>query len=210
MTAFAAAPSIPRPAAARRLVMLVLCLTLPFFLVTAALAQPQPPADEPAPAAPLEPLRLDLDAERGSWMLSADLDVPWSPALQDAVRRGVALYFVLEFELLQPRWYWTDRTVIERSKVTRLAWHALTRQYRVTADGLTQTWDTLADALDTMRKVRHWRVFDAASAAAGSTYVARIRLRLDTSQLPKPLQLNAMTDRDWNPPAEWRRTGFQP
>lgn len=163
-------------------------------------------ADDPAFSRP----RLELDAAGDSWMLSGDFEVPLTRSLEEAVRRGVPLYFVLEFELIRPRWWWTDSTVAERSIVYRLAYHALTRQYRLNFDGLTQTWDTLGDATQAMSRVRHWRVFNASSVHPGTRYEARVRLRLDASQLPKPFQVNAITDRDWNPQSEWKHFEFRP
>jgi hypothetical protein len=41
-------------------------------------------------------------------------------------------------------------------------------------------------------------------------YIAALRLRLDTSQLPKPLQINALGSRDWNLTSDWYRWTFQP
>lgn len=163
-------------------------------------------ADDPAFARP----RLEFDAASDGWTLSGDFEVPLTRSLEEAVRRGVPLYFVLEFELIRPRWWWTDETVVQRSIVYRLAYHALTRQYRLNFDGLTQTWDTLAEATQAMSRVRHWRVFDASVVRPGTQYEARVRLRLDASQLPKPFQVNAITDRDWNPQSEWKDFAFRP
>ncbi len=183
-------------------------LALALVLVAALCGQAAPARAADGPIG--TPPRLELDASGDSWMLSGDFEVPLTASLEEAVRRGVPLYFVLEFELIRPRWWWTDQTVVERSIVYRLAYHALTRQYRLNFDGLTQTWDTLADATSAMRRVRHWRVFDAPSVDAGTRYEARVRLRLDTAQLPKPFQVNAITNRDWNPQSEWMHFEFKP
>ncbi len=161
------------------------------------------PADSSAP-------RLELDAGGDSWMLSAEFEVPLTRAFEDAVRRGVPLYFVLEFELFRPRWWWTAERVAERSMVYRLAYHALTRQFRLGFDGLTQVFDSLDEATRTMAGIRNWRVVDASRLSPGTEYEARVRLRLDTSQLPKPFQVNAITNRDWNPQSEWKRFTFTP
>ncbi|MCO5106106.1 MAG: DUF4390 domain-containing protein [Burkholderiaceae bacterium] len=168
-----------------------------------------PAAGAAEPADPSEP-RLELDAGGDSWMLSAEFEVPLTRAFEDAVRRGVPLYFVLEFELIRPRWWWTDERVAERSMVYRLAYHALTRQFRLGFDGLTQVFDSLDEATRTMAGIRNWRVVDAARLSPGTEYEARVRLRLDTSQLPKPFQVNAITSRDWNPQSEWKRFTFTP
>ena len=154
--------------------------------------------------------RLELNVEGDSWLLSDDFDVPLTPALEEAVRRGVPLYFVLEFELIRPRWWWTDERLAERSIVFRLAYHALTRQFRLGFDGLTQTFESLDEATRTMASVRNWRVADASRVPRGTSYEGRVRLRLDAAQLPKPFQVNAITNRDWNPQSEWKRFTFTP
>jgi hypothetical protein len=74
-------------------------------------------------------LRLASDAD--SYLLHSDLQIVLNPTLADAVGRGIALYFVLECEIFRPRWYWTDERVVMRDRVYRLAFHALTRQYRL-------------------------------------------------------------------------------
>ena len=89
------------------------------------------------------------------------------------------------------------------ARVYRLAYHALTRQYRLGTDGLTQTFETLDDAVRAMRSVRGWRAFEAARVAPGTEYEARVRLRLDASQLPKPFQVNAITSREWSLASDW-------
>lgn len=169
-----------------------------------------PAATVAGPAESSAQPRLELDAGGDSWMLSAEFEVPLTRSLEDAVRRGVPLYFVLEFELIRPRWWWTDERVAERSIVYRLAYHALTRQFRLGFDGLTQTFDSLDEATRTMAAIRNWRVVDASRLSPGTEYEARVRLRLDTSQLPKPFQVNAITNRDWNPQSEWTRFTFTP
>jgi len=180
-------------------------------LALAATLWGQMPAARAAePAESSAPPRLELDAGGDSWMLSAQFEVPLTRPFEDAVRRGVPLYFVLEFELIRPRWWWLDERVAERSIVYRLAYHALTRQFRLGFDGLTQVFDSLDEATRTMASVRNWRVVDASRLTPGTEYEAQVRLRLDTSQLPKPFQVNAITNRDWNPQSEWKRFTFTP
>lgn len=184
-------------------------LALALALVATLWGQ-MPAARATDPAEPSAQPRLELNAEGDSWLLSADFEVPLTRSLDDAVRRGVPLYFVLEFELIRPRWWWTDERVVERSVVYRLGYHALTRQFRLGFDGLTQTFDSLEEATRVMATVRHWRVVDVSRVAPGTEYEARVRLRLDTSQLPKPFQVNAITNRDWNPQTEWKLFTFTP
>ena len=131
-----------------------------------------------------------------------EFDLPW--ALEDAINRGVALYFVADFELHRTRWYWFDRRIAAASLTYRLSYSPLTRQYRVARGALALPFDTLADAVASIRRIRGWRVLDRGAVRAGEDYRAQIRMRLDTSQLPRPFQINALTNRDWTLASEWR------
>ena len=161
-------------------------------------------AVETVPEPRLEPL------PGGGYGLVADFHVPLTPSLVDALARGVPLYFVAEFELRRPRWWWFDAVDIERSMTWRVAYHALTRQYRLTQGGIIQLFDSIEEALRTLARLRGWRVVDEDEVEAGVDYEARVRLRLDTSQLPKPFQIGGLTSRDWNPQAEWKQFKFTP
>jgi hypothetical protein len=153
--------------------------------------------------------RLEPAAGSEGWVLSASFDIPLPSSLEEAVSRGVPLYFVVEFELVRPRWYWWDERSVEARQVYRLSYHALTRQYRVALNGLQQSFGTLADAIASMSRVR-WTVMEPTQVNAGSSYEAQVRMRLDVSQLPKPFQVTAITNRDWTLQAEWKRFKFVP
>lgn len=146
----------------------------------------------------------------GGYALEADFDVPLTPSLVDALARGVPLYFVADFELHRPRWWWFDAVDVERSMTWRVAYHALTRQYRLTQGGIIQAFDSVEEALRTLARLRGWRAVEDEEVEAGVEYEARVRLRLDTAQLPKPFQIGGLTSRDWNPQAEWKRFKFTP
>lgn len=135
--------------------------------------------------------------------LDADFDFELPYALEDAVNRGIALYFVIDFELYRERWYWFDRQLAERSLTYRLTYSALTRQYRLARGSLALPFDTLAEALAVLRRLRGWTVLDPGTLRPGEDYHARLRMRLDTGQLPKPFQINALTNRDWTLASDW-------
>jgi len=129
-----------------------------------------------------------------------DLDLPLS--LREAVDHGIALYFAIELEVSRRRWYWFDKRLLDDSIEYRLSFSPLTRQYRLARGGLAQPFESLDQALATMRRVTQWRIADAGLFNGGNTQ-ARIRLRLDTSMLPKPFQVSALTDRDWTLTSDW-------
>lgn len=153
---------------------------------------------------------LEAADDGNGWLLSADFEMPLTRSLAEAVNLGVPLYFIVEFELRRPRWWWLDAVVAERVLHWRLAYHALTRQYRLTQQGVIQPFNSLDEALRMVAQVRGWRVIEAGQVTPGVEYDAQVRLRLDASQLPKPFQISGLTNRDWNPQAEWQRFTFTP
>lgn len=163
-----------------------------------------------AEAIEIRAARLEPSPAGDGWTVSADVVLPLPARLQEAVSRGVPLYFAVDFELARPRWYWLDETVVEASRTYRLSYHALTRQYRVSLEGLGRAFDSLGDALDALGQLRGWRVLAPDQVRAGVEYEGQLRVRLDTSRLPKPFQVSAITNRDWSLQSEWTRFRFVP
>ena len=149
-------------------------------------------------------LALVVDGGEPGVTLDADFDFELPYVLEDAVNRGIALYFVIDFELYRERWYWFDRQLAQRSLTYRLTYSALTRQYRLARGSLALPFDSLAEALNAMRRVRGWKVLERGTLKPDEDYRAQLRMRLDTSQLPKPFQINAFTNRDWTLASDWR------
>ncbi len=143
-----------------------------------------------------------------AYYLDANFEVGLTPTLEDALNKGLPLHFVVEFELIYPRWYtaylW-NKSVAELEQHFRLSYNALTRQYRLSFGALHQNFDTLDDALTLLGRVRPRFVVDAEALDEGKVYEAAIRMRLDVSQLPKPFQINALASRDWNLSSAWFR-----
>ena len=147
-------------------------------------------------------------AEEGGLALSVEFGLDFNPRLEEAVGKGLALYFVAEFELIRPRWYWFDEKVAKASQTWRLTYHALTRQYRLSTGVLHQSFGTLDEALRMLARVRQWQVVERDRAQPGETLDAMLRMRLDVSQLPKPFQVEALSNRDWILSSDWKRWTF--
>lgn len=157
-------------------------------------------------AAEIEVLNPALTSTEEGQVLSADFYFDLSPRLEEAVNRGVVLHFVAEFELTRERWYWLDDKLLSRSLSYRLSYHALTRQYRLsTGGGLHQSFESLGDALAVLRRMRNWLVIarDDPRVTPGASYQAALRLQLDVRQLPRPFQIDALGNKDWNLTGNW-------
>jgi hypothetical protein len=148
-------------------------------------------------------------AEEG-YYLEADFEISLNSTLEDALNKGVPLYFLLEFEVIRPRWYWLDDKVVNTQQQYRLAYNALTRQYRLGLGAFYQNFSDLNEALGFLSRVRRRQVLEHGMLSRGSVYSAAVRMRLDVSQLPKPFQLNALASRDWNLSSDWYRWSVKP
>ena len=158
-------------------------------------------------AAEIEIANPQIVAGDDGYVLSADFNFDLNQRLEEAVTKGVVLYFVTEFELTRPRWYWLDEKVVSRSRTSRLSYHALTRQYRLLTGGLHQSFDSLSEALRVLSRLRNWVVIEKAENSLvrpGETYTAALRLHLDITQLPRPFQITALGNRDWNLSSDWK------
>lgn len=158
----------------------------------------------------IEVSQLSLDAVDEGYAVNAQFDVELTPRLEEALQSGVALYFVVEFELVRPRWYWFDERSVASRLQYRLTYHALSRQYRLWTGMLHQPFGSLAEALRVLGRVRSWVVLDKDQVSVGRTYQAGVRMQLDTTQLPKPFQLSVITSRDWTLDSDWKRFTFTP
>ena len=148
-----------------------------------------------------------LNAGEDGYSLSSDFHFELGPRLEEAVAKGVILYFVAEFDMTRARWYWFDEKLVSRSQVYSLSYHALTRQYRLTSGGgLHQSFQTLREALSVLSHLRNWLVVERGdkSFRAGETYHAALRLRLDINQLPRPFQISALGNREWSLSSDWK------
>jgi hypothetical protein len=144
------------------------------------------------------------------WQLEAQFDVQFSPRLEEAVNRGVPLYFVVEFELSRPRWYWFDEKPIKMSQTYKISYTPLLRQYRLSVGNAYQNFTRFEEVTRVLSRLRGWHVADRGVIKKDGTYQAGLRMRLDTGQLPKPFQLNAIASSDWTLASDWHRWNLTP
>ena len=162
-------------------------------------------AAAPAWADEIEVRAAELRAVEDGLLLDADFAFELTPRLSEVVANGVPLYFRVDFELTRRRWYWFDDTAAARRLHLRLSYHALSRQYRLSTGLLQQSFATLDEALNVLKRIRSWLVVDRTVSFADADYEAAVRMRLDVTLLPKPFQLSALTSRELQLDSPWRR-----
>ena len=152
----------------------------------------------------LKPLR-----DNGSLLLNAQLALELGPVLEDALVKGLALHFVAEAEVLRDRWYWTDAKIGAAQRYYRLAFQPLTRRWRLNvsnepisgsgqAGSISQSFESLGEALGVIRRQSAWKLVDLNNLAPDGRHTIRYNFRLDVSQLPRPFQIAAGAQTDWN------------
>ncbi|MCV2371011.1 DUF4390 domain-containing protein [Paucibacter oligotrophus] len=118
-------------------------------------------------------------------------------AAEDALMKGVPIYFVAEASVLRNRWYWRDARAARASRTWRLAWQPLTRQFKVSTGGLNQSYFSLSDALLSLRGASGWRIAENRELEDEGRFYLEFSYRLDTSQLPKPMQIGLGSPQGW-------------
>ncbi len=132
------------------------------------------------------------------YFLDADFNLRLNGTLEEALGRGVVLYFVVEGRLWRPRWWWFNNTVAIVQETRKLSYNSLTRQYRLSNGLQYQNFSALDDAETALSQVRNWKISDIQDLEKNNRYGASVRMWLDVTQLPKPFQVKAVTTADWN------------
>jgi hypothetical protein len=127
---------------------------------------------------------------------TASFELPRS--VEDALLRGVPLYFEAEANLYQSRWYWRDKRVARATRSWRLTYQPLTRMYRVSTGGLNQNFETLAEALDVLRRSSRWKIAEPDQVEEDARSYVEFSYRLDTTLLPRPMQIGIGGEAAWS------------
>lgn len=155
-----------------------------------------------------EVTQLKMERSDESVYLSAAVRFDLPTAVEDALLKGIPMFFVAEADIYRDRWYWYDKRVTTATRTMRLAFQPLTRRWRlnilpgaISATGLraslSQNYDSLSEAMAAIQRISRWRIADAAEIDAASTHSVEFRFRLDLSQLPRPFQIGVAGHRDW-------------
>ncbi|MDH4284933.1 MAG: DUF4390 domain-containing protein [Gallionellaceae bacterium] len=158
--------------------------------------------------------KADAHFLEDSCQLSAYFDISFNFVVEQALMQGVPLYFISEFTLTRPRWYWLDEIVAQHEQTIKLSYNSLTSQYRITRGSIFQNFATLDAAINTIKHQSAVPIaadrlkggggfFSGRLFKGDSGIIAAVRLRLDVTQLPKPLQVNALANNDWNLDSGW-------
>ncbi len=164
----------------------------------------------PARAEGIQAQQIDVQQRGELFHLNGGFAIQLSPTLDDALRRGVQLSFVQAVEAERARDWWLAEGLSDLERSVRLSYNALLRQYYVTLNGVSTAHESLADALRTAGDLRDWAVVSVKQMKRRAEYKIYIRMYLDISQLPKPLQVNALASSGrWQLDSGWQEHTFK-
>ena len=130
-------------------------------------------------------------------LLTYAVNVDLSRSVDDALTKAVPLYFVAEAEVFRDRWYWRDLRVANAVRTWRIVYQPLTTTYRVTFAGRSQNYTTREEALASISRGARWKVAEPGQIEDGSRHYVEFSFRLDTSLLPRPMQIGIGGQADW-------------
>jgi hypothetical protein len=142
-------------------------------------------------------------------LVSAQVAFELPSAVEEALLKGIPMFFVTESNVLRERWYWYDKKLASVQRHMRLAYQPLTRRWRlnVTAGvgreanvglALNPSFDTLEEALSAIKRVSRWTIADVSDLESGVRYKVNFSFRLDLTQLPRPFQIGTLGQSDWD------------
>jgi hypothetical protein len=176
-----------RPALVRRSLLQGLALVLLLWALGTGLVRAQG----------IELALLELHRQDGELTLDFDARVTLPKSVEDAMQRGVPVYFVAEASLFRARWYWRDERVARVQRSWRVAYQPLTSTWRVGFGGFNQSFQSLGEALTVVSRSTHWKVAELSQLDGDSKHYLEFSYRLDNSQLPSPMQLGLGSQSEW-------------
>jgi hypothetical protein len=152
--------------------------------------------------------RIDPLVVNGQLSLDIDIELQLNTTMRQALSRGVPLYFSLDLEIEQPRWWWLNKTIVDTSLERRLSYNALTRSWRVSTGDLSVPTASYEEAMTLLTRIRDWPVVMSDRFEPDEQYIGRVRIRLDADQLARPLQMDTVNRSNFSLSSPWKPFEF--
>ena len=194
--------------------VLMLCMAV---WMQASWAQVESPQNPPFATEAVSEISKTLSAKDGLQLtstgevlqLSTVLPLELPPLVEDALLQGIPVHFVQEARFVSERWYWSDKVVSHVQRYMRLSFQPLTRRWRLhfssspltdrvqSGTSLGFTFDTQSEALAVMQRINRWTVAALSELPSSGELQLDVQMRIDTSQLPRPLQIGNASRPGW-------------
>ena len=151
----------------------------------------------PAAAQGVELKSLRVERRDGELALEFSHRLTLGAAIEDALHRGVPMYFTAQAAVYRNRWYWRDERVARVQRTWRLAFQPLTSTWRVGLGAIGQSYATLPEALSAVTRLSGWKLAELSQIDPDARHYVEFSFRLDTTQLPGPMQIGLTGQADW-------------
>lgn len=141
---------------------------------------------------------VGFSAVNTGYEVTVDSEITLNPTLEQVLEKGVVLYFVTKFSLIDSRWYWLSDEVARGKMRVGLRYYALTRQFILNYPSQSQSFNTLAEALQALGQLRDFPLTVKSELRTDVDYLASLRIWLDLTRMPKPLQVEALGSSKWD------------
>ncbi len=149
-----------------------------------------------------------FERQEDAYLLSNTLSFELPQAVEDALSKGIALYFMADVQVAKERWYWYDKYLARQERHYRLSYNPLSRRWRLVTSskpiansglGVTMgvAYDSLSEALSAIKRTTDWRVIEASDIEPGGKYRLDYQFKLDLTQFPRPFQIGTLGENDW-------------
>ncbi|MGV3571940.1 MAG: DUF4390 domain-containing protein [Ramlibacter sp.] len=151
--------------------------------------------------------QLQVERTDEGLVLSATVRFELPTVIDDALAKGIPMFFVAEASVFRDRWYWYDKRIAGATRHMRLSYQPLTRRWRLQVSSspigssglvLGQNFDSREEALAAVQRISRWRITDPGEVDPESAHNVQFRFRLDLSQLPRPFQIGAVGQSEWS------------
>ncbi|MBO69206.1 MAG: hypothetical protein CL398_12990 [Acidiferrobacteraceae bacterium] len=148
----------------------------------------------------------NANIDQGSIRINAELDLALGKDPSEALLSGIPLMLIVHAEIYKLRTKLWKHKIQSWEYPYLLNYHQLSGRFSI-EDQLTgemRTYGTLVDALNVLSVV-HISEKMAIPIANDEHLYARLKVQLDKSNLPQPLNLISIFFRDWRNATDWHR-----
>lgn len=198
------------PKSLQRLLIMLSLVTLVVACGQSSLTGEQQAKRSGASVEAIEIVEYQVEDDTALLAIKADLGVQLDPDLVSAALRGVPLNFVYEVKVTEPWLYFFEKEVAYQSQEWRINYQPLLRQWSVNNGQRASQEISLEDSLEHISNSNRLQLSLDKPLSADKEYTAKLRLHLDTTQLPGAFQFNLFNFRSvWSLTSEWQNLIFQ-
>jgi hypothetical protein len=137
--------------------------------------------------------------------LNAEIAIELPSYIKTAIEQGFAVPLMFQVEILSARKYWLDEKIIALKQQFLLHFLPMLSSYVIfdLNAGQRYYFDSLSEAVHYLHVVYNYPMLNINNISEDREVYARIRVGLDSDELPIPLKSSSLWDNDWGLKSDW-------